>query len=175
MQNEIEQPENLLREVDELEQENANQNPELAQAIGYLKSKIETTQREREHLSKQSVHAQSLADVYALFAFNLKMFGLKNVIDVAQRTIQKLESPMYEGQEDILKCVMQQQRTERQVEMIKSLIDNVLDHWMLAPLRLFLPQVLKNDISKLIVSVSSMFGGEEEPYPYAEEINNHAP
>ena len=132
--------------------------PKVARAIAYLKARIQSKQKEHDDISRQMPQSHSFEDTYKVFVHIFQMLILQNSIKNAQRNIQKLESPMYQDIESLMESVLHEQHTEQQVEMTNMMIDTILDHWLLTPLRLLLPQVVKDDISKLIVGIGSLFG-----------------
>jgi hypothetical protein len=153
----------VLEELDEevnVEQDDEFE-PKVARAIAYLNARIKIKQRALEEKYRQSPQSQSFEDVFDNFLQMFEVLILKYNIKTAQRNIQKLQSPMFEDTESLMESVLHEQHTEQQVKMMNMMIDDILDHWLLAPLRFLLPQVVKDDMSKLIVGIGSMFGSDQ--------------
>jgi hypothetical protein len=167
MQNEQELEQDELNPEVEPEQDDEHE-PEVSRAIAYLTAKIKTKQKALEAEMRQAPQSRSFEDTFKVFLHIFQLLILQNEIKHAQRNIQRLQSPMVDNTESLMERVLHEQRTEQQVKMTNMMIDTILEHWILTPLRLLLPQVVKDDLSKLIVGIGSMFGSENTEHFEAE-------
>ncbi|NBX84916.1 MAG: hypothetical protein EBQ95_04810 [Gammaproteobacteria bacterium] len=179
MQNNPHENEDLCSEVD-IDDVDDDIEPRIAQAISYLKARIKTKQTEMEDKHRTAPQSHAFADIYNIFLHMIQMLKLQYEMKNAQRNIQKLQSSMDDNTESLMESILHEQQTEQQVEMLNMMIDNILDYWLLMPLRLLLPQVVKDDVSKLIVGIGSMFGSDKGQSFAAlpqenDEINQFSP